>query len=255
VTIAIASLGSGSNGNATLIRVESSLLLIDAGFTARKLVARMNALGVYPEQLSAILISHEHIDHTRGLAVLARKFNIPVWLTAGTFAGLREDTIGRPELIHPHGCYRIADAQVSVFPIPHDAREPCQFIVGDGKHRIAVATDMGCVTPHVSAQLQRLDSLLIEANYDPLMLANGSYPVHLQRRISGSYGHLSNEQALALLQRIETGSLQHVLLGHLSGNNNTPQHVRNSVADFRTEAGTNVDVLSREQASDWYFLQ
>jgi len=252
MTIQFASLGSGSHGNSTLVQVDDTLLLVDAGFSAKAITERMLALGVNASELTAILVSHEHSDHIKGVAVLARKHNIPVWMTRGTYRKLKDKKIPQVEFIHPHGCFRVGDAKISPFPIPHDAAEPCQFIVGDGKRRVAVATDMGFATEYVVEQLKGVDALLLEANYDGQMLVNGSYPLALRKRIDGNYGHLSNDQSAALAAVLEHGGLQQLCLGHLSENNNTPETALGSVANRLRRASDNVHVLKRYSESPWF---
>ncbi len=252
MSLQFASLGSGSSGNATVVRVKDTLLLVDTGFSAKAINERLETLGVGASDLSAILISHEHSDHIKGLSVLARKYDIPVWLTQGTYRRLKDKNIPHVEFIHPHGSFCIGDAKVTPFPIPHDAAEPCQYIIGDGKRRIAIATDMGFTTEYVLEQLTGLDALLLEANYDGEMLSNGSYPWALRKRIDGNYGHLSNDQSAALAAAVEHSGLQKLCLGHLSENNNTPDVALDSVANRLRRADENVHVLKRFSASPWY---
>ncbi len=246
------SLGSGSNGNATLVRVADTLLLIDAGFSAKALCERMQSIGVSPDDLTAILISHEHSDHVKGVSVLARKYHIPVWLTRGTYKRLKDRNLPSVEFIHPHGSFCLGEAKVSPFPIPHDAAEPCQFVIGDGNRRFAVATDMGFVTPHVREHLRNIDALLLESNYDAEMLKNGSYPHALRGRIDGRYGHLSNQQAAEFAQSLEHSGLQRLYLGHLSENNNTPDCAYAAVADRLQRGGDDLRVLQRTRVGEWF---
>ncbi|OED41352.1 hypothetical protein AB833_09840 [Chromatiales bacterium (ex Bugula neritina AB1)] len=246
------SLGSGSNGNATLVRVNDTLLLIDAGFSAKIIAERLATIGVSPQDLAAILVSHEHSDHVKGVSVLARKFQTPVWMTRGTHRRLKDKNIPVLEYFHPHGSFCIGDSKITPFPIPHDAAEPCQFIISDGQRRFAIATDMGCVTPYVSELLTGVDALLLEANYDGEMLRNGRYPYALQSRIDGRYGHLSNEQSAQVAASIEHPGLQQLLLGHLSENNNTPHCALGSVANRLQRGADNVSVLNRAAVSEWF---
>ncbi len=252
MSLQFASLGSGSSGNSTVVRVKDTLLLVDTGFSAKAINERLETLGVGASDLSAILISHEHSDHIKGLSVLARKYDIPVWLTQGTYRRLKDKNIPHVEFIHPHGSFCIGDAKITPFPIPHDAAEPCQYIIGDGKRRLAIATDMGFTTEYVLEQLTGLDALLLEANYDGEMLSNGSYPWALRKRIDGNYGHLSNDQSAALAAAVEHPGLQKLCLGHLSENNNTPDVALDSVANRLRRADENVHVLQRYTASPWY---
>jgi len=252
MSLQFASLGSGSSGNATLVRVDDTLLLVDTGFSAKAITERLDTLGVSPADLDAILISHEHSDHVKGLSVLARKHQLPVWLTRGTYGKLKDKNLPKVEFIYPHGSFTIGAAKVTPFPVPHDAAEPCQYIVGDGKRRVAVATDMGFVTEYVFDQLKGVDALLLEANYDGEMLSNGSYPWALRKRIDGNYGHLSNEQSAVLAAALEHSGLQKLCLGHLSENNNTPDSALGSVANRLRRASDDVCVLQRYSSSPWF---
>ena len=252
MSLQFASLGSGSSGNSTLVRVDDTLLLVDTGFSAKAITQRLATLDVNPADLSAILISHEHSDHVKGLSVLSRKHNIPVWLTRGTYQKLKDKKLPAVEFIHPHGSFCIGDAKITPFPIPHDAAEPCQYIIGDGRRRVAIATDMGFVTEYVYDQLTGIDALLLEANYDEEMLSNGSYPWALRKRIDGNYGHLSNDQSASLAAALEHGGLQKLCLGHLSENNNTPDTALDSVANRLRRADDDVHVLQRYNSSPWY---
>jgi len=212
----------------------NTLLLIDAGFSAKALSDRMQSIGVSADDLTAILISHEHSDHVKGVSVLARKHNIPVWLTRGTFKRLKDSRLPSVEFIHPHGSFCLGDAKVSPFPIPHDAAEPCQFLVSDGSRRFAVATDMGFVTPYVREHLR------------------GSYPYALRGRIDGRYGHLSNEQAADFAQSLEHSGLQRLYLGHLSENNNTPDCAYATVANRLKRGDEDLHVLKRTRVGEWF---
>ena len=184
--------------------------------------------------------------------MLARKYDLPVWLTRGTYRKLKDKNLPQVEFIHPHGSFCLGDAKITPFPIPHDAAEPCQYIVGDGDRRVAIATDMGFATEYVCEQLKGVDALLLEANYDTDMLSNGSYPWALRKRIDGNYGHLSNEQSAVLAAALEHAGLQKLCLGHLSENNNTPDTALDSVANRLRRADDNVHVLKRHSASPWY---
>lgn len=254
MSVQFVSLGSGSNGNSTLVRIGDTLLLVDAGFSAKIINERLKSIGIAAEDLTAILVSHEHSDHVKGVQVLARKYRIPVWLTRGTFRRLKDQQIPNIEFIHPHGSFCIGDAKVTPFPIPHDAAEPCQFVIGDGVRRFAIATDMGCATPWVSEQLTGVDALLLEANYDDDMLQNGSYPYALRTRIDGRYGHLSNQQSAVLAAQLEHPGLQKLFLGHLSENNNTPDCAFDSVANRLQRGGDDICVLKRAQVNEWFSL-
>ncbi len=217
--------GSGSKGNATLVEQGRTRLLVDCGFSVRELELRMARMGVAGESLTAILLTHEHGDHLGGAGALARKYKLPIWLTAGT-ARAAEKRLGElPErhILNCHARFAIGDLEVAPFPVPHDAREPCQFVFSDGDHRLGLLTDTGLTTTHIQRQLSGCDALILECNHDREMLRNGPYPPHLQQRIASALGHLSNEQAAAILQQLDTSALQHLVAAHLSETNNSPE--------------------------------
>lgn len=218
-------LGSGSRGNATLVAEGNTCLLIDCGFSVREVERRMGRLGTSPGQLSAVVVTHEHHDHLAGVGPLARKYRLPVWLTAGTerAGSKRLGELPHRELLNCHSHFAIGGLELCPFPVPHDAREPCQFVFSNGDKRLGVLTDTGRSTQHIERQLDACDALILESNHDLHMLASGPYPPALQARVGGGLGHLSNEQAAGILQRIDSGSLQHVVAAHLSEKNNRPE--------------------------------
>lgn len=219
-----ASLGSGSEGNALLLCTGNTHVLLDCGFGLKDSVARMARLGVSPEQLNGILVTHEHGDHVSGVGRLARKYNIPVWLSHGTRQALPKAfaDIGSLHEIDPHQEFSIQDIQVQPYPVPHDAAEPVQFVFGNGVRRLGVLTDTGCDTPHIKSKLSGCDALVLECNHDSEMLMNGDYPCSLKRRVAGRLGHLSNQQSAELLADLDFSRLQHLVAAHLSSRNNTP---------------------------------
>lgn len=227
-------LGSGSRGNATLIDDGRTRILIDCGFNLGETQTRLARLGIEPDTLSAIVVTHEHGDHVRGAGMLARRHGIPVWMTPGTFAALPTRvaaTMPEPERFDPHTPFAIDGLSLQPLPVPHDAREPCQFVVSNGAVRLGVLSDAGHVTPHMVACLNGLDALLLEANHDPAMLAEGPYPPALKLRVGGGLGHLSNVQSAQLLGAIDGSRLRHVVLTHLSEQNNTPERARGVTAE------------------------
>ena len=216
-------LGSGSEGNALVVEVGQTRILMDCGFSLSETVARLARIGLVPEQLHGIVVTHEHGDHIGGVARLARKFSLPVFLTHGT---LRSQNGAFADLssvleINPHLPFAIGEVQVHPYPVPHDASEPVQYVFGDGVRRLGVLTDAGCSTPHIEAMLSGCDALVLECNHDAELLANGDYPYRLKQRVGGRFGHLSNHAAAALLARLAHGKLQHIMAAHLSHKNNT----------------------------------
>jgi len=219
--VRFASLGSGSKGNATLISNNATCLLVDNGFSIKETEGRLARLGLEADRLTAILVTHEHGDHIRGVGPLARKYGIPVWTTRGTAS---HPGLGELPVLHyidVHQSLALDDIEVQPFPVPHDAREPCQFAFGDGAKRLGILTDTGSTTTHIVEQLSGCDALMLECNHDTAMLMNGSYPDSLKARIGGRFGHLSNEQAAELLAQLDTQRLQHLVAAHLSEQNNT----------------------------------
>jgi len=225
-----APLGSGSRGNAYLLETPHLRVLIDCGFPAREIERRLACLGCDPRDLDAILITHEHGDHVRGLGPLARRYRLPAWMTAGTHAHAGCGELPSLHLLDSHaGPFMIGDLEVLPYAVPHDAREPCQFVFRNAGLQLGLLTDSGHITPHILASLAGSDGLILEFNHDPRMLRDGPYPPRLKARVGGDHGHLSNRQALALLARFETGRLQHLLAAHLSESNNTPGRVREAL--------------------------
>jgi phosphoribosyl 1,2-cyclic phosphodiesterase len=224
-----ASLGSGSRGNALIIESGATRVMVDCGFGPRQLAARLGKLGLSAADLDAILVTHEHSDHVSGVAVCAPRHQLDVFLTHGTSAVIASSDLTM-QLIDSHAAFAIGDIEVRPFPVPHDAREPAQFVFSDGCHRLGMLTDAGCVTPHMVEMLSGCDALLLECNHDVDMLAAGCYPAHLKRRIAGRLGHLDNAAAAGLLERLDRDRLQHVVAAHLSQENNTAALAQDALA-------------------------
>ncbi len=226
-----ASLGSGSRGSATVVRCNGTCVLVDCGFSLRELRRRLARLGLRLADLDAVLVTHEHGDHLRGVSALART-GIPVWMTVGTAQAAASTWPDSVPLQHfcSHSPFVIGDLEIQPYPVPHDAREPCQFVLGNGTHRLGLLTDCGSSTPYIEAHLDGCHALLLECNHDETLLASSDYPPPLRRRIGGRLGHLSNRQAAALLAALDTRRLQHVVAAHLSEKNNCSQRVRTALA-------------------------
>ena len=218
-----ASLGSGSRGNALLVEAGNTRVLIDAGFGPREMSRRLERLNLAGDDIDAVLVTHEHSDHIGGVFACARRFGWAVLLTHGTLAACRDGGADeRITIIDSHESLSVDDICMHPFPVPHDAREPVQFVLTDGARRLGVLTDAGHVTSHMVAMLDNCDALVLECNHDSRMLAQGSYPPALKRRIGGPWGHLDNAAAASLLSRIERSRLRHVVAAHLSEENNSP---------------------------------
>lgn len=218
-----ASLGSGSRGNALLVEAGNTRVLVDAGFGPREMSRRLERLGLAADGVDAVLVTHEHSDHIGGVFACARRFGWPVMLTHGTLAACSGDGAdARITIIDSHQSLSVGDICVHPFPVPHDAREPVQFVLADGAKRLGVLTDAGHVTPHMVAMLDACDALVLECNHDAQMLQAGTYPPALKRRIGGLWGHLDNAAAASLLSRVGHSSLRHVVAAHISAENNSP---------------------------------
>lgn len=250
-----ASLGSGSRGNATLVQSQSTCLLVDCGYPAREMAVRCNALGVDPQCLDAILVTHEHGDHIRGVGAVARRFELPVWMTPGTW---HASDYGRLDRLHLFGSHvepwSIGDIEVTAVAVPHDAREPVQFIFRHAGQTLGLLTDVGSLSAHLLRSYATLDALLLECNHDPGMLANGPYPPRLQARVGGDYGHLANAQSAQLLGAIDHPRLRHLVAAHLSEKNNRPELARAALLDVAPGLGDRLAVLVQDRPSPWFTL-
>jgi len=249
-----ASLGSGSQGNALVVEVRSTRVLLDCGFGLSETTRRLARLGIAPEDLCAILVTHEHDDHIGGVARFARKHGIPVWLTAGTLRGLHG--LFEPDvelhLIEGYTRFAIGDIEINPFPVPHDAREPAQFVFGDGARGLGVLTDAGHVTPHMQRCLNNCAALMLECNHDPALLRDSDYPASLKLRIASRFGHLDNNAARGLLAGLSGRSaLQHVIAAHLSESNNRPDLARSALADALGCAQEWIGVADQRSGLDW----
>jgi phosphoribosyl 1,2-cyclic phosphodiesterase len=216
------SLGSGSAGNALVVESGKTRLMLDCGFPVRETIRRLERTGLTPEMLDGILVTHEHGDHVSGVFSLGARFGVPVWLTHGTWRSAGRAFQSELHFLDSHTAFSIGDVEVQPFPVPHDARDPAQFVFSDGAARLGVLTDTGSSTPHIESMLSRCDALVLECNHDSDMLARGNYPASLKSRISGPFGHLDNTASAALLATLDTSRLKHIVAAHLSLKNNTP---------------------------------
>ena len=246
-------LGSGSLGNALVVEAGRTRVLLDCGFSIGEAVRRLGRLRLTPDRLTGILVTHEHDDHLGGVARLARRFNLPVWVTPGTLRGVEALLAGVAEVHRIEGYARlsIGDIEVQPFPVPHDAREPAQYVFGDGCRRLGVLTDTGCVTPHIRCVLDRCDALVLEANHDAELLAAGDYPEALKRRIASRFGHLDNAAAAALLATLDCSRLRHMVAAHLSQSNNRPDLARSALSVPLRCRPDWIAVASQDEGLDW----
>lgn len=234
--IKICPLSSGSSGNCILIRADDCTVLVDCGITGKTACKELERAGVFPSDIDAIIVTHEHTDHTAGVGVMCRKYNIPVYATLGTWKAMIS-SLGKinPLLIHyiaPEVPFMLRSATFHPFSTSHDAAESIGVLFTNGEKYGAVATDMGTVSRHIFDLLSVCSIILIEANHDEKMLVNGPYPQHLKERILSDQGHLSNKLCGALCAKlVREGKLRQIMLGHLSADNNTPSVAYRTVAD------------------------
>lgn len=257
------SIASGSSGNCIYVGSEHTHILVDTGISKKRIEQGLNQLEIKGDELDGILITHEHSDHIQGLGVFSRKYEIPVYATAGTIRGIRNCSgLGKlPEglfhTIRADEPFTLGDIEVKPFSISHDANEPSGYRLECSGKSVAVATDLGKYDEYTVSRLQNLDAVLLEANHDIHMLEVGGYPYYLKQRILGDKGHLSNELSGRLLCDILHENLNHIVLGHLSKENNYAKLAYETVKLEVTLADNeykgedlNMFVAGRESVSD-----
>jgi len=251
--VRFACLGSGSKGNAWLVQAGNTRVMVDCGFGPREATKRLAQLGVALDALDAILVTHEHSDHGRGAAKLAAKARCPVWMSHGSQVMLEATGEGpsHVQVILDHSAFSLGELEITPYPVPHDAREPMQFLFSDGAVKFGLLTDAGHVTPHMQAMLAECDALALECNHDVAMLEAGSYPPGLKRRILGRYGHLDNDAAAGLLGKIQGSRLKHVVAAHLSQENNRPELARAALAGALGCTPDWIGVAEQDEVLDW----
>lgn len=246
------SLNSGSNGNCYYIGNETEAVLIDAGISCRETEKRMKLLGLSMNKVKAIFISHEHIDHVKGVPSLCEKFAIPVYITASTLRGCQDIARYRPIQLVSNTAVTIGGLTVMPFPKMHDAEDPHSFLVSGNGVTIGVFTDIGKPCAFVHNNFKLCHAAFLEANYDEMLLENGNYPYFLKKRIMGDRGHLSNSQALEVFVNYRSSFFSHLFLSHLSKDNNCPVKAKTL---FESKAGkTQIIVASRYVQSDVYTI-
>lgn len=248
-----ASLGSGSKGNAWVVQAGRTTLLVDCGFGPREAVHRLARLGLVAEDLTAILVTHEHRDHIHGVARLADRARCPVWLSQGSHAALEALGVAplAANLLAADADRPLGDLCITPFSVPHDAREPLHYVFSDGARSFGLLTDAGHVTPRIEQALAGCAALALECNHDIALLRAGHYPAMLKRRILGPQGHLDNTAAAALLTHIGHGRLTHVVAAHLSEHNNTPELARAALAAALNCEDAWVGVADQETGLEW----
>lgn len=254
MSLYISSINSGSNGNCYYVGTEKEAILIDAGISCRETEKRMKRLGLSINLVKAIFVSHEHGDHITGVPALSKKYRLPVYITTPTLSNSFIPV--EAELVKnfsPGEIISIGNLTVKPFAKFHDASDPHSFIVGNGKITVGVFTDLGIACKTLAAHFSQCHAAFLEANYDTEMLAKGNYPYHLKKRISGGMGHLSNHQALELFLAHKPPFMSHLILSHLSRNNNDPALVEALFSRHRNN--TQIVVASRYRESEVYHIK
>ncbi|WP_207001064.1 MBL fold metallo-hydrolase [Trinickia mobilis] len=254
-----ASLGSGSEGNALVVEASNGAtttrVMLDCGFSAKEVERRLLRLDLGVEQLDAILITHEHSDHIGSALTLARKWSLPLYMSWGTARAVGADDADVDlRVLWGDEAAAIGDLEVLPYTVPHDAREPLQFVFSDGACRLGVLTDVGTSTPHISAVLSGCDGLVLECNHDTKMLAESRYPQSLKARIGGNHGHLNNDAAADILASLDRTRLKHLVAAHLSQQNNLPELAQAAMARVLGAAATEVGVASQSGGFGWLRL-
>lgn len=246
--IAFSLLGSGSNGNAMLVQGPAAPVLIDSGLSLRRAQERAASLGLALDELAAICVTHEHADHVLGAGVMARRLGVPVYMTRGTYENLPKQVrhIPRLELFEAGDSLDLAGMRFHSFSVSHDAADPVSYVVEHGPVRLGLATDLGYVSHLVRMRLAGCHALVLETNYCPVMLRQGSYPAAVQQRIRGRLGHLSNGDACSLLKALAHEALRVVVLVHVSDENNTPDRALHQVAQVLDGRPVQLEVARRD---------
>jgi phosphoribosyl 1,2-cyclic phosphodiesterase len=254
-----ASLGSGSAGNCMVIEQSTTRILLDCGFGVREVVNRLQRFNLAPEQITGVLVTHEHDDHAKGAFKFAAKYNIPVWLSHGSLRMCEryfpENALDKAKVtlntIDSHTKFHIEAIEITPYPVPHDAREPTQFTFSDGKHKLGVLTDAGASTQHIEQVLSGCDALVLECNHDLNMLQNGAYPYSLKKRVGSRLGHLDNASAAALLAKLDNSKLKHIIAAHLSAKNNTPDLAKNALSQVLNCEQDWVGIAAQDAGFAW----
>lgn len=249
------SLGSGSRGNATLVLEQEQAVLIDCGFSRKMLLERLQLAAIEPNQLQAVFVTHEHIDHAKGVQSLCETLNIPIYSSFGTARKMQWLEHPLWQCLYPDITVTVANLEVLPVTVPHDAEEPMQFVLENSLGlRLGVLSDLGSLTPHVIKSYQQCHGLQVEANHDSIMLQNGPYPPTLKRRVASDFGHLNNQQFAQLIEQIQWPGLQYLTAGHISEKNNTLELVRTEI-DSVLDCRAIVTLLDQDQISGWFELK
>lgn len=246
------SIGSGSKGNGTLIQDGETCILVDTGFTLKDIEFRLAQKGLTPLDLTAILVTHEHSDHIKGVGPLARKYRIPVYCSHGTS---QYDGLGNiPNLVifDSHEAFKIGSLLITPVVVPHDAREPTQFVILDlADKKLGILTDLGSLTPHILDVYNGCHGLMLETNHDVQMLRMGPYPPKLKSRVEGALGHLNNQQAADLLRNIDCEHIQYLVATHISEKNNNVAIAIDAISNGFSWDKSSIIMATQESGFPW----
>lgn len=255
-SISLCVLASGSKGNAVYVSDGNTSLLIDAGLSGKEIERRLASADLCPTSLDAILVTHEHSDHIKGVGVLSRRYHLPVYITAATLnAAPQIGKLHEVRSIQGGKTFSFNGFDVHPFSLSHDAIDPVGFTIQQNGTKIGIATDLGIATGVVKAHLKGSSLLVLEANHDPDLLLNGPYPWPLKQRIKSRSGHLSNDDAKCLLEEIQHSELQHVVLAHLSDENNTPEAAHQTVQTALDQCGAKLTVARQDHCGEVICLE
>ena len=250
-----ASLGSGSKGNATIIESNNNCIMIDCGFSVKDCERRLQRLGKTPSDLNAILVTHEHSDHWKGVLPLGTLFNIDMYITAGTLqaAGLNSNDSHSIKLVDSHQSFKVGDMDIQPIPVPHDAKEPVQYILSSGGLKFGILTDVGSITSYIIEKYGECHALLVEANHDLELLNSGKYPKFLKNRVSSQWGHLNNNQTADLISKINQSQIQKLVIGHISQSNNSKEILKKTINNVFF-GSADIIYADQDEGFDWLYL-
>ena len=234
-----------------LVESSSTLLMVDCGLSVKAVEKRLGGLGRHPRDVDALLVTHEHSDHIQGVARFAARHGTPVWMTPGTASSGAARKLTKINTFNCHRELKIGAIDVQPFPVPHDAREPSQFVFRAGDRKLGILTDTGHITAHICERLEGCDALALECNHDLDTLWSGAYPEHLKARVASSLGHLNNSQTADLLGAVGHRELQWVVALHLSEKNNSPDLVHKSLVERLDHPRQSLHVATQDEPSGW----
>jgi len=248
------SLGSGSKGNASIISAGDTLLLVDCGFSVKETLRRLESKFISPSDISAILVTHEHSDHIKGVASFSSRYSVPVWFSRGTSLHKSCEKIKYPNVFNSHTPFELGSIKITPVPVPHDSREATQFIFSVDDASLGLLTDVGHITEHIRQAYSQCDAMMLEFNYDHQMLMQGKYPRALKQRVSGGLGHLSNEQAIDFLLSKNMNALDKLVVMHCSQENNAETIIVELLKQKGVVESTSCLIADQSHGFDWQTL-